>query len=124
MSTGNAAGTTVINLTGNEFGQLIMGNGAVNVLNGKGGIDALQGFAGNDRFVFLDGDGADIVSDFADNGIEKFDLSGLVTGAQNFGQLVVTDTAGPGVTVNYGSGSFLVANINSTAQIDAGDFLF
>jgi Ca2+-binding RTX toxin-like protein len=51
LQTTNAKGKTAINLTGNEFGQAIIGNSANNVLEGKGGADTFTGGAGKDVFV-------------------------------------------------------------------------
>ena len=51
MTTGNAAATTQINLTGNELGNSIYGNAGNNVLNGGGGADYLVGLGGNDRYI-------------------------------------------------------------------------
>ena len=51
LSTTNNAGTTVIDLTGNEFGQAIVGNDARNFLNGGGGADILQGLGGDDVYL-------------------------------------------------------------------------
>ncbi|MER8435538.1 calcium-binding protein [Mesorhizobium sp. M1312] len=61
------AGTTAINLTGNELAQTIQGNAGANVVNGGGGADKLSGFGGNDVFVFNSalGDGnVDKITDF------------------------------------------------------------
>jgi Ca2+-binding RTX toxin-like protein len=52
LSTTNAAGTTTINLTGNNFAQTIQANTGANVLDGKAGNDTLQGFGGSDIFRF------------------------------------------------------------------------
>ncbi|TIP32858.1 MAG: calcium-binding protein, partial [Mesorhizobium sp.] len=41
-----------IDLTGNEFGQTILGNNGDNKLNGGGGSDLLKGYGGHDAFVF------------------------------------------------------------------------
>jgi serralysin len=57
LSTANQAGTTALNLTGNGFGQTIIGNDGVNVLMGMGGNDTLCGGGGND--VLDGGTGAD-----------------------------------------------------------------
>jgi len=55
MSTDNNAGTAAINLTGNELGQVLVGNAGANWLNGgSGGADLLQGLGGNDTY-FVDG---------------------------------------------------------------------
>ena len=51
LQTTNAKGKTAINLTGNEFGQAIIGNAGANVLEGKGGADTFTGGAGKDVFV-------------------------------------------------------------------------
>ena len=52
LRTNSAVGTTAINLTGNEFANLIDGNAGSNALNGGLGNDKLTGNAGNDFFVF------------------------------------------------------------------------
>ncbi len=51
LQTTNAKGKTALNLTGNEFGQAIIGNAGANVLEGKGGADVFTGGAGKDVFV-------------------------------------------------------------------------
>jgi Ca2+-binding RTX toxin-like protein len=45
------AGTTAINLTGNEFANRITGNAAANRLDGGAGADTLAGGAGSDTYV-------------------------------------------------------------------------
>ncbi|TIS71384.1 MAG: calcium-binding protein, partial [Mesorhizobium sp.] len=50
LATSNAAGTTAINLTGNEFAQTIQGNAGANVINGLGGADTMIGYGGNDSY--------------------------------------------------------------------------
>jgi Ca2+-binding RTX toxin-like protein len=59
-------GSAPINLTGNEFGQEVVGNFGPNVLDGKGGNDMLWGRGGRDVFLFssdLDGS-IDTLMDF------------------------------------------------------------
>ena len=52
LETTDAAGLTVINLTGNELAQTINGNAAVNILNGGLGNDTLTGRGAGDFFLF------------------------------------------------------------------------
>ncbi|MBZ9822416.1 calcium-binding protein [Mesorhizobium sp. CA4] len=52
LSTSKTAGKTAINLTGNEFGQTILGSNGDNKINGGGGSDLLKGYGGHDAFVF------------------------------------------------------------------------
>ena len=65
-----------VNGTGNGLGNTISGNSAVNRLDGNGGNDTMTGFGGADVFVFDDGDGADIVTDFQ-NDADAFDLTAV-----------------------------------------------
>jgi serralysin len=51
LTTLDAAGTAAVDLTGNELGQIILGNAGANVLSGGGGSDTLLGLAGNDTLV-------------------------------------------------------------------------
>jgi Ca2+-binding RTX toxin-like protein len=88
LRTADAAGTTAINLTGNEFGQAITGNDGNNILNGREGNDTLTGNDGNDLFTFttaLDAaTNVDTIADFvvADDTIrlENAIFTGLATG--------------------------------------------
>lgn len=52
LRTANDSGTAAINLTGNEFGQQLVGNRGANKIDGKGGNDMLTGGAGKDTFLF------------------------------------------------------------------------
>jgi Ca2+-binding RTX toxin-like protein len=68
LRTTTAAGTTAINLTGNEFANNIQGNAGNNVLNGRAGNDMLTGLGGNDFFLFNTALNAatnvDVITDF------------------------------------------------------------
>ena len=90
-------------------------------LIGQDGNDTLTGGSGADAFVFDDGHGADTVTDFQ-NGVDTVDLT-AVGGVDEFGDLVITDT-GPGVLIDYGTGTVLLANVGNVGDVDASDFLF
>ncbi len=67
MTTNGSAGTSGIDLTGNEFVQSITGNAGNNILNGKEGSDTLTGLGGLDYFVFntaLGSTNVDKITDF------------------------------------------------------------
>jgi Ca2+-binding RTX toxin-like protein len=68
FTTTDTAGSTAINLAGNEFGQTVYGNAGANVLDGKGGTDTLKGWGGHDSFAFSTALGAgniDTIDDFS-----------------------------------------------------------
>ena len=65
--------------------------------------------------------GADTVTDFQ-NGSDTVRLIG-VTGVDDFGDLTLTDT-GPGVLVDYGTGTILLATVSDINTIDTSDFSF
>ena len=65
LRTSNDKGKTAINLTGNEFGQAIVGNGGANVLEGKAGADVMTGGSGNDRFVLSNSGEVDAITDYS-----------------------------------------------------------
>jgi Ca2+-binding RTX toxin-like protein len=80
ISTAAQGGTAAINLTGNEFGQIIVGNAGVNVIDGKGGNDTLHGLDGADTFAFTTALGAgnvDTVADFL-AGTDKIGLDDAI----------------------------------------------
>ena len=51
LRTTNAAGTTAINLAGNNLANTVIGNAGNNIVNGGGNADTLQGLGGNDSYV-------------------------------------------------------------------------
>jgi Ca2+-binding RTX toxin-like protein len=80
LSTNDASAAAAINLTGNQFSQILVGNAGANVLDGKGGLDTLIGFDGADTFAFTSALGAgniDIIADFSGNSNDGDDVIAL-----------------------------------------------
>ncbi|GAO38655.1 hypothetical protein SCH01S_17_00090 [Sphingomonas changbaiensis NBRC 104936] len=74
LQTNDDGGTATLDLSGNDFANVVRGNAGNNTLQGRGGDDVLIGLggddrlygqAGNDTFVFAPGFGRDMVGDFA-----------------------------------------------------------
>jgi Ca2+-binding RTX toxin-like protein len=94
LGTTDQAGTTVINLTGNELAQRLNGNAANNVLDGKAGADQMYGYAGNDTY-YVDNVG-DVVGESSGNGTDTVltTVSYALTTNQSFEALGVVNAAG------------------------------
>src|SRR5206468_2310057 len=69
LSAADGAATTAVNLTGNEFVNILYGNAGNNVLNGGGGADYMAGGAGNDVYI-VDNSG-DVVAEAAGAGSDQ-----------------------------------------------------
>ena len=108
-------------LNGGASNDVLNGGDNNDLLIGQDGNDTLNGGSGADTFVFDDDGGADTINDFA-NGSDKFDLT-AVTAVDDFSDLVLTDT-GSGVRIDYGTGSFELANVSDISTLDANDFVF
>jgi Ca2+-binding RTX toxin-like protein len=102
LSTTSHGGTAAINLTGNELGQVVIGNAGSNWLDGGGGVDVLQGLGGND-FLFVESD--DFVLEAAGGGIDN--VLARTSFALNAGQEIEFLS-----TTNHGG----TANINLTGN--------
>jgi Ca2+-binding RTX toxin-like protein len=57
--------TTAINLTGNEFNNIINGNNGDNIINGGAGADTMNGWKGNDTYV-VDNPGDNLFENFGE----------------------------------------------------------
>ena len=75
LGVANQLSTTPLNLTGNEFRQLMVGNAGNNILDGRGGNDDLAGGGGTDTLiggtgndVFRVNDASDVVVELAGEG--------------------------------------------------------
>lgn len=77
LATSSVAGTTAINLAGNDLAQQIVGNNGNNVLNGYAGADTISGNSGNDSI--FGGAGIDVLSGGAGN--DYFLFNSAITAA-------------------------------------------
>lgn len=145
---GFATGDTFVNienLTGSNFGDVLVGNSIGQVLNGGAGGDSifaqlgndtliggtgndnLLGQGGNDVFVFEDGFGNDTIGDFdAANGDEDIDFSDLST-ITDFAQLQTggrMTQVGSNVLINDLNGNTITLTNVALGNLDASDFIF
>jgi Ca2+-binding RTX toxin-like protein len=139
LKTTDNVGIDAINLTGNEFGQIVRGNNGVNVLNGAGGADSLEGNGGDDAldggigndlltggsgtdsFVFTGASfGSDTVADFQ-NGVEQLTCNGA-GGADDFSDLVIS--GGANALITFPDGSTITLTGVAQGNVDAADFIF
>lgn len=111
-----ATSDTAINLKGNNQGQGLIGNEAVNILQGGTGDDGLFGYGGNDTLLGGDGDdwlvgglGNDLMNGEGGNDVIFGYVNGPVTGNNNFKGEVFDFYATGGVdTIDGGEGSDLL----------------
>jgi beta-glucanase (GH16 family) len=92
--------------TGNAAANTITGNALDNVLTGGGGNDTLAGGAGRDTFVFAQGFGRDVISDFA-VGQDSIDWSAL--SGQGFAPMV--KAFGTGSIVSFGADTITILGV-------------
>lgn len=131
---GDALGDVFVsieNLQGSNFSDVLVGDQGANVLQGMAGNDELWSGAGSDRlhggqgadtFIFVAGDGADVVADFQDgidtilinrSGLPVMAALGMEAAAQVGADVVFTLGAGDQVTV-----------LNTTLAALANDVIF
>ncbi|MEL7105801.1 MAG: calcium-binding protein [Pseudomonadota bacterium] len=118
--------------TGND---LIEGDGDNDLLYGGAGFDTLMGGAGNDTlegnfnadtFVFADGGGADVITDFdLPNAFEKIDVSGL-TAIGDFADLIANHAvqSGADAVISDGAGTTITLLGISIGDLTSDDFIF
>ena len=118
LRTTNAAGTTAINLTGNNLANIVIGNAGANNLNGGGGADTMQGLAGNDIYV------VDNVSDkaieAASAGIDRVNSAVSFTLGANVENLTLTGAAAISGAGNTLANIIIGNSANNTLSGGAG----
>ncbi|MEL6235666.1 MAG: calcium-binding protein, partial [Pseudomonadota bacterium] len=104
-------------IDGNEGDDVLFGNTDDDLIIGGLGDDVLYGGGGIDRFLFLEGDGNDIIRDFQDNADKIW-----IRGGYSFADLTIEDT-GPHVQVSFELNDITIHNIDLN-RITAADFIF
>lgn len=110
-------------LRGRNGEDVLSGGGKKDVLNGGRGDDVLSGGAGNDRFVFKENTGFDIITDFTVRGKrEKIDLKAF--DFNNFAALksAMSNTS-DGVEIALNSHDTLLLEDLSIGSLTGNDFL-
>lgn len=98
----NAASTAkAVNITGNSQANSILGGKGVDTLSGGTGSDTLTGGSGKDVFVYSDGDGKDVITDYT-AGQDKVKIAS--------GSISKTSYAGNNVVFTIGSGTLTIQN--------------
>ncbi|MBV1795888.1 M10 family metallopeptidase C-terminal domain-containing protein [Siccirubricoccus sp. G192] len=110
---GNPA-SLVRNAVGTAQADTIIGNEVSNTLTGGKGNDTLTGGGGTDTFILWDGDGADIIADFA-SGQDMLLIHGVAAS-----QVSINDAASGGLTVSYGGARIFLAGL---AGLSTGDIM-
>jgi Ca2+-binding RTX toxin-like protein len=96
LGTTNTFGIDPINLTGNEFGQMIRGNAGNNNINGGTGADTLVGFAGNDNYIV--DNPSDVIVEASGGGSDtvRTSVNYILSAGAEVELLGTTNTAGTG----------------------------
>lgn len=119
-------GTGIDTLLGGEGNDVIDGRGGFDTLNGGSGDDILTGGFNADTFVFEDGFGNDIITDFAaTSNPERIDLSG-VSEFTDFADLQANhlSQSGADTIIDDGAGNTITLTGVDIADLDAIDFIF
>jgi VCBS repeat-containing protein len=118
-------GTAVIDGTGNELDNVIVGNNAANTLTGLVGNDFIDGGAGADTLICGTGDdtyvvdtSADVVVENADEGTDTVQASASYTLSANVENLTLTGGAGIDGTGNL-LGNLIIGNAGNN-RLDGG----
>ncbi|WP_162932946.1 calcium-binding protein [Roseovarius sp. EL26] len=112
-------------MTGAGGDDWFRGDAGNDTLNGGAGDDTLIGSSGADTFVFADGHGHDVVTDFAaSSALEKIDLSGVSALSGIGGVHDAASQEGRNVLINTGDDTSILLQNTTLAQLDTTDFIF
>ena len=121
---GDAAGdvlNNIENLSGSAFADMLTGNAMGNILSGGLGNDTLTGDAGADTFLFIKGNGSDMITDFAAE--DHISLQGF--GITSFTDLLSrAQTVGADLVIDLNANDHITLKNYALADLRADDFLF
>lgn len=109
---------SIENVIGSNDGDVIIGSDEANTLNGGEGDDLLTGGEGGDIFVFEDGFGNDVVTDFQ-AGVDRLDFSDF---GPDFAQNVVASQDGADALLTLADASVRLEGVNVETLTD-DDFI-
>ncbi|MEH6835620.1 calcium-binding protein, partial [Falsihalocynthiibacter arcticus] len=112
---GGAGHDTLYGRSGDDF---LFGGLGDDTLSGNLGNDTLHGGAGVDTFVFATGTGSDTISDFSIN----VDIVAIGAGARQFSDLTLT-RFGDDTIVQFSNTTITLRDV-LPAELDANDFVF
>ncbi|WP_118138378.1 beta-propeller fold lactonase family protein [Oceanicella sp. SM1341] len=116
-----SAGGGSDSIFGGAGNDVIDGEGGTDTITGNTGADTMTGGNGNDVFVFVNGDGADTITDFTD-GADRIDLSGHAS-VGGFGAITSVQIGGNVLVLFDGDDSVILENFNRS-DLGAADFIF
>ncbi|EBA02111.1 hypothetical protein RB2150_00360 [Rhodobacterales bacterium HTCC2150] len=116
-------------LDGGAHNDELFGGGDNDTLTGGTGDDTMSGGSGSDTFIFADGFGTDIITDFnATNNAEKIDLSGVsaITDYTDLTTLANNHIAQVGldVVISDGTGDTITLTGVTLGNLGVDDFIF
>jgi Ca2+-binding RTX toxin-like protein len=109
-------------LYGDSGSDFLSGFDGNDVLDGRGGNDVLTGGTGADTFVYSDGGGVDVITDFNRTEGDLIDVSG-VSGIFSFADIQSRAISASGSTIiDFGGGNVLT--LSNVATVQQSDFIF
>jgi VCBS repeat-containing protein len=119
-------------LVGANGPQTLIGTADADNLNGYGGNDVLSGLGGNDTltggtdadtFVYENGGGADVITDFSHVQGDKIDLTG-VDNVFSLTDVLAQSSGTTSTVISFGNGNSLALNNVAPGSLVASDFVF